>query len=82
MEKAKRLFLRLLGYRYVANLRSKEIHRLDTDYKQCNIPLIRAKKYLRKKDLGMWERAGYNGCRFCLPFMDTDIKRDVHVCFT
>jgi hypothetical protein len=77
----KRLFLKLLGYRYVANLRSKEIHRLDTRFKQCNIELIRTKKYLREKDLAMWERAGYNGCRFCLPFMDTDKKRDLHVTF-
>jgi hypothetical protein len=73
----KRLFLRLLGYKYVANLRSKEIHRLDTEFKQCNIPLIRRKKYLREKDLTLWLHAGYNGCRFCMKAVDTDGKREL-----
>jgi hypothetical protein len=77
----KRLFLRLFGYRYVANLRSKEIHRTDTGFSQCNIPLIRAKKYLREKDLGMWERAGYNGYRFCMKELDMDGKRVLRVRF-
>jgi hypothetical protein len=69
-------FMRLLGYKYVVNRRTKEIHRLD--YRHANFDIYSIKNYSFVKndaDLDFYY-PDYNGCRFCFPERDTDRYRD------
>ncbi|MEN6395684.1 MAG: hypothetical protein ABFC78_04290 [Methanoregula sp.] len=57
---------------HVANLSSKEIHKLDCHW----VSLMAADNKLFCKDLGeaakLIKESGYNGCHYCLPRYDTD----------
>ncbi len=63
--------LMLLGYKYVANTSTKEIHRLTNP--KCHATEHLAKKnrkYLTEKQFTKYLKDGYNGCRFCLKEYD------------
>jgi hypothetical protein len=79
--KIKFLFARILGYGYLVNLRSKEIHRLNSKYTQCNLDSIKKYKFIKKKQITVWMQYGYNGCRFCMPEIDTDINNELKIFF-
>jgi hypothetical protein len=67
-----RYFYRFNPWWYVANVNSKEIHRLDCHW----VSLMAAGNKLHCEDLQevaeLIEVSGYNGCHFCLPRYDTD----------
>lgn len=64
--------LRLLGYKYIVNHRSWEIHLLG--FKHTNFDILQIKDYsfVRNNKQLKKDYPDYNGCRFCLPEMDTD----------
>jgi hypothetical protein len=74
MRRIELFFMRLIGYKYVANLNSKEIHRINSKYSQCHLTEIKDRKYLREKQIPLWVQYGYNGCRFCFKEIDTDMQ--------
>ena len=57
----------MMGYRYMVNLRSKEIHDLKNTHANCNLELIVHKKFITQKMLHQYLHNGYNGCRWCMP---------------
>lgn len=59
-----------LGYRYIANPNSREIHDLKEKRKHCNLAAIQRKIYITAKE--MQKMANYNGCYHCLRKYDTD----------
>ena len=67
--------MNFLGYGYVINLRSKEIHRLKTKHSNCRLNQMKRKKYVTK-DRAMWLMnfpqlgKGWNGCRYCFSERD------------
>ena len=63
---------RMLGYRYIVNLRTREIHRLGSKYSQCHLPGIKKYWLVREKHLPALLKFGCDGCRFCMPEFDTD----------
>jgi hypothetical protein len=65
-------FYRLSPFLYVANLNSKEIHKLDCRW--VSLMATRNKSYCKslRKVAALIEDSGYNGCHFCLPRYDTD----------
>lgn len=59
-------FLEFIGFRYVANHNSMEIHRLKTEHKNCHIEAMTNAGYCT----ALWADhlmffKGYNGCRWC-----------------
>lgn len=66
----KEFFLRLFGYKYVVNHRSKEIHDLTKEQKNCKLDLMAEdnKQYITKKKRDKLFNAEepYNGCKWCL----------------
>ena len=58
---------------YRVNLRSKEIHRLDSPHSQCNLDLIKNYRDIPEDELGFYLGNGFNGCRYCAKEVDTDI---------
>lgn len=64
--------MRILGYKYVVNHRSWEIHLLG--FKHTNFDILQMSKYsfVRNDEHLKRDYPDYNGCRFCLPEMDTD----------
>jgi len=67
---------RLFGYRYLINLRSKEIHKLNSVVDNCLINLMskKNKKFIGERKLESYLESGYNGCRWCFKATDTDMK--------
>ena len=64
----------LLGYKYVVNRRSREIHRLGFKHTNFDVYSIRDYSFVKNdRDLCFYYK-GYNGCRFCMPERDTDGK--------
>ena len=67
-----RYLYRFSPYWYVANLSSKEIHKLDCHW----VSLMKNTNKLYCEDLGevapLINDSGYNGCYYCLPRYDTD----------
>jgi len=59
-----------IGYRYMVNLNSKEIHDLKNPHVNCKTDLIVNKKFITKKSLNVYLQNGYNGCKWCLPEYD------------
>jgi len=62
------VFLIFLGFGYLVNHRSKEIHQLNEKHKNCKIHLITKhnREYVsRRKALRLIKEDGYNGCRWC-----------------
>jgi hypothetical protein len=65
----------LLGYKYVANKNTKEIHDLQSLHHNCHKELMssKSKKYLTAKGKDELFASGeYNGCRWCMKLVDTD----------
>lgn len=54
-----------LGYRYIVNHRSKEIHRVSTITRQCRISMLVRSEYCRKSKMRQYLAMGYNGCSKC-----------------
>ena len=64
--------LERIGFKYIANKCTKEIHRIDFLHKNCKIKELRNGGYCTKR----WaerliKRNGYNGCRWCWREKDT-----------
>jgi len=71
----KEWIMKSLGYGYIANPKSKEIHRLETKHKNCRVEMMRRKRYITKKKayelINMNPSSnGWNGCRYCFPEKD------------
>lgn len=58
-------FNKLLGRRYVVNLRSKEIHDMKNEQTNCHLYLIANKEYISEDEYKEYIKNGYNGCRWC-----------------
>lgn len=69
---------RLFGFRYLLNMRSAEVHDLDNRKTNCKIEKMSTdnKRRLTQK---MFDRLRakdkVNGCRWCLPHLDTDKRK-------
>ena len=65
-------FYRFHSLRYVANLNSKEIHKLNCHW--VSRMAVGNKSYCEnlQEVAGLIEHSGYNGCHYCLPRYDTD----------
>lgn len=64
----------ILGYGYVTNSKSKEIHRLRHKHVSCHLKEMKHKSYItRKKALELINMQGskWNGCRWCWESRDT-----------
>lgn len=57
---------KMLGYRYIVNLHTWEIHDLKNPHVNCKIDMMSDKKMITKKQLHLYLEDGYNGCRWCL----------------
>jgi hypothetical protein len=68
---------RLFGYKYLLNLRSKEIHKLDSVGDNCLINLMskKNKKFIGERKVAGYINNGYNGCRWCFKIADTDMPK-------
>jgi hypothetical protein len=71
------LFIKLtlfLGYTYMINKRSKEIHDLKNTHVNCHLDKISDVNsvIIHKSKLQWHLNNGYNGCRWCMPKQDTD----------
>lgn len=64
----KERFLMLIGYRYVANRATWEIHRLTNPVCHATENMAdKNKLYLKEKEKDWFIQKYFNGCRFCLP---------------
>jgi hypothetical protein len=70
MGKIKMFFLKLFGYRYIVNMGTKEIHRIDGNAR-CRTDMIRHGKYVTERRMRKMLKSGFNGCRYCLKKFDT-----------
>ena len=72
----KEKILYLLGYKYIINKRTEEIHSLENEKSNCKIDLIVNKKYITKKAVDKlledseFLMNDYNGCRWCMKKFD------------
>jgi len=60
----------LFGYKYVANLRTKEIHSVDSGCKCLKDFARHNQKYLKRSEMVNYLANGYNGCRWCMSEID------------
>jgi hypothetical protein len=60
----------LFGYDYVANLRTKEIHKVDSGCKCFKDFARHNQKYLTRNGMLRYMAKGYNGCRWCMTEFD------------
>ena len=59
-------FLELIGYKFIANHNSKEIHRVTGITNQCRLlPMTNAEYCSAKTAKRLIKDSGYNGCRYC-----------------
>lgn len=66
----------LFGRRFLANVRSKEIHDMVESHRNCFLfDIVDYKLVSRRKAMKMMKNEGYNGCRWCMMEYDTDIKK-------
>ncbi|MDR2233898.1 MAG: hypothetical protein LBE56_12375 [Tannerella sp.] len=63
--------LMLLGYRFIGNRGTMEIHRIDSRLPNCRLPMIVNREYIHVLSLRKYLRKGWNGCRFCMKRFDT-----------
>jgi hypothetical protein len=64
---------KLLLLNYVVNLRSKEIHRVGYEHRNCHIDRVVCKVYVWNIVARILCRYyGYNGCYWCFRELDTD----------
>jgi hypothetical protein len=69
---------RLLGYRYLVNMRSAEVHDIKGEKGNCRISKISKenKRWITDRKLDKLRAADkVNGCRWCMPYMDTDKRK-------
>lgn len=59
-----------LGYKYIVNHRTKEIHSVKEVTSKCRIASLTRAEYIRKGKMESYMKAGYNGCSKC--FKDKD----------
>lgn len=58
---------RILRRRYIVNLKSKTIHRIDKDGDRCMTEYIQEGKYVSYKRVTQLLAGWYNACRKCMP---------------
>ena len=64
--------LEWLGFRFVLNRNTGEIHDLRNEHKNCRIDMMRNLRYIRKRTAVKLIKGGKaNGCRWCLKKWDT-----------
>jgi hypothetical protein len=61
-----------LGFKYIANHRTKEIHRVEHLTSRCRINLLKRSGYCTRWWQEKLLRKGYNGCRYCYKEKDSD----------
>ena len=61
---------KLLGYSYVVNLGTREIHNLKNTHSNCSINMLTNKKFIKKKELKNYLNKKFNGCRYCFKLED------------
>lgn len=59
-----------IGFRYIANHRSKEIHRVDHLHKNCRIETMQHAGYNTAWRMRRLLNRRYNGCRWCFKEAD------------
>ena len=59
-------FLELLGFKYIVNHHTKEIHRAESTDSRCRFFLMTKAERINKKKLQKLLTQGYNGCRWCM----------------
>lgn len=57
---------KILGYRYIVNLNTWEIHDLKNTHENCKLNLMTNKKMITKKQLNAYLEDGFDGCKWCL----------------
>lgn len=67
-------FYRFSPWWYVANLSSREIHRLDCHWVSVMLPGNKSYCEHLQEVADLIEKRGYNGCHYCLPRYDTDSR--------
>lgn len=69
--------LEILGFRFIVNRKTKEVHRVATLHPSCQIPLLRNGKYFTLSGIKKLLRGSeYNGCIHCFKEKDTDYEKD------
>lgn len=70
----KDFFLKLLGYKYLLNTNTLEVHSLKKQTKACRLNLMadHNKKYMTKKQVKklLGGTTLHNGCRYCMNEFD------------
>ena len=65
-------FLEWLGFRYVLNKNTGEIHDLRNERRNCRIDMMTNVRYIFKRTAFKLMKVGKaNGCRYCLKRWDT-----------
>jgi len=62
--------LKVLGYKYVVNNHTDEIHKLSNIKTNCHLELMTDINYVKSSEELL--KDGYNGCRWCYNETDTD----------
>lgn len=68
----KNLFTKLLGFKFVINNNTSEIHKLSNLKTNCHVDLMTNKTYVKKSEELL--KNGYNGCRWCYDEANTDVQ--------
>lgn len=56
-----------IGFRYIVNLNTGEIHDSQNRQYGCHLELMKHKRFITEKQMhGLIER-GFDGCRWCMP---------------
>lgn len=58
-------FLEWIGYKFIANHRTKEVHIASKMTDRCRLIFMRNAEYVSEKRVKKLYESGYNGCRFC-----------------
>lgn len=58
-------FLEMLGYVYIANHYTREIHRVVMMTSKCRLPFMRNASYCTARKARKLMKKGYNGCKYC-----------------
>jgi len=59
---------------YIVNYRSMEVHKVDNLKHNCHVELMTDKQKIYSRKANKLLKQGYNGCRWCFPSEDTDMK--------
>ena len=63
----------LLGWRYIINTKTKEVHDLKNKKASCRLDLMSSKnkKYVGRQEMfRLVKEQDYNGCRWCMKIYD------------